>query len=100
MKNELFENKFAYTNEQLQTIESFYEPLNPKKKNFHSTSEPSYPVDEQIKSTKGIAEIYKITCGKELTIFYLKNSVLLLTDSIQIFINTRKYTFGGNPFFL
>ena len=39
----------------------------------------------------------KITIGKELTMMYLKNDVLLLTDVFQNYIDTCEKAYGSNP---
>ena len=60
------------------------------KEDYFSTLKQSYPDFEEIIRTQAIFVEYKTTNLKELTMLYLKNDVLLLTDIFQIYIDTCK----------
>ena len=81
------------------TIESFYRPLKRGREDYFSTLKQSYPDFEEIKRTQGIIIKNKTTNLKEITMLYLKNYVLLLTDIFQIYINTCKKAYGNNPLY-
>ena len=99
MEDDLFKRKMAYPYEKGKTIESFYEPLKLGREDYFSTSKQSYPDFEEIIRTQAVIIKNKITNLKELTMLYLKNDVLLLTDIFQNYIDTCKKTYGINPLY-
>ena len=90
MKDNLFKQKLASPYEKGKTIESFYKPLKLGKEDYFSTLKQLYPDFEEIKRTQAYITKIMITILKELTMLYLKNDVLLLTDIFQNFIDTCK----------
>ena len=69
------------------------------RKDYFSTLKQSYPDFEEIIKTQAIIVKNKITNLKELTMLYLKNDVLLLTDIFQNYIDTCKKAYGINPLY-
>ena len=98
MEDDLFKRKLAYPYEKGKTIESFYKPLKLGREDYFSTLKQSYPDFEEIIRTQAII-IENKTNLKELTMLYLKNDVLLLTDVFQIYIDTCKKAYGINPLY-
>ena len=98
MEDDLFKQKLAYPYEKGKTIESFYQPLKLGREDYFSTLKQSYPDFEEIIRTQAIIK-NKITNLKELTMLYLKNDVLLLTDISQNYIDTCKKAYGINPLY-
>ena len=90
MKDDLFKQKLAYPYEKGKTIESFYKPLKLDREDYFSTLIQSYPEFEEIRKTQAFIMKNKITSLKELTMLYLKNDVLILTDIFQNYIDTCK----------
>ena len=80
MEDDLFKRKLAYPYEKGKTIESYYKPLKLGREHYFSTLKQSYPDFEEIIRTQAIIVKNKITNLKELTMLYLKNDVLLVTD--------------------
>ena len=68
------------------------------REDYFSTLKQSYPDFEEI-IRKTIIVKNKITNLKELTMLYLKNDVLLLTDIFQNYIDTCKKAYGINPLY-
>ena len=99
MENDLFKRKLAYPYEKGNTIESYYKPLKLGREDYFSTLKQSYPDYEEIIRTQVITVKNKITNLKELTMLYLKNDVLLLTDIFQKYIDTCKKAYGINPLY-
>ena len=99
MEDDLFKRKLAYPYEKGETIESFYKPLKLGRDDYLSTLKQSYPDFEEILRTQAINIKNKITNFKELTMLYLKNDVLLLTDILQNYIDTCKKAYGNNPLY-
>ena len=99
IEDELFKRKLAYPYEKGKTIESFYTPLKLGREDYFSTLKQSYPDFEEIIRTQAIVVKNKITNLEELTMLYLKNDVLLLTDIFQNFIDTCKKAYGINPLY-
>ena len=66
---------------------------------YFSTLKQSYPDFEEIIRTQAIIIKNKIINLKELTMLYLKNDVLLLTDIFQNYIDTCKKAYGINPLY-
>ena len=97
MEDDLFKRKLAYSYEKGNNIESFYKPLKLSREDYFSTLKQSYPDFEEIIRTQAIIVKNKITNLKELTMLYLKNDVLLLTDIFQNYIDTCKKAYGINP---
>ena len=89
MEDDLFKPKLAYPYEKSKTIESFYKPLKLGREDYFSTLKQSYPDFEEIR-TQAIVIKNKITNLKELTMLYLKNDVLFLTDIFQKYIDACK----------
>ena len=100
MEDDLFKRKLAYPYEKGNNIESFYKPLNLGKEDYFSTLKHSYPDFEEILRIQAIIVKNRITNLKELTMLYLKNDVLLLTDIFQKNIDTCKKAYGNNPLYL
>ena len=88
MEDDLFKRKLAYPYEKGKTIESYYKPLKLGKENYFSTLQQSYLDFEEKIRTQAIIVKNKITNLKQLTMLYLKNDVLLLTDIFQNYIDT------------
>ena len=99
MEDDLFKRKLAYPYEKGNYIESYYKPLKLGREDYFSTLKQSYPVFEEIIRTQAIIVKNKITNLKELTMLYLKNDVLLLTDIFQNYIDTCKKAYGNNPLY-
>ena len=99
MEDDLFKQKLAYPFEKGKTIESYYKPLKLGREDYFSTLKQSYPDFEEIIRTQAIIVKNKITNLKELTMLYLKNDVLLLTDIFQNYIDTCKKAYGINPLY-
>ena len=97
MEDDLYKRKLAYPYEKGNTIESYYKPLKLCREDYFSTLKQSYPDFEEIIRTPAIIVKNKITNLKELTILYLRNDVLLLTDIFQNYIDICKKAFGINP---
>ena len=97
MADDLFKRKLAYPYEKGKTIESYYNPLKLGREDYFSTLKQSYPDFEEIIRTQAIIVKNKITNLKELTMLYLKNDILLLTDIFQNFIDTCKKAYDINP---
>ena len=96
MEDNLFIRKLAYPYEKGKTIESFYKPLKLGREDYFSTLKQSYPVFEEIIRTQAIIVKNRITNLKELTMLYLKNDVLLLTDVFETYKDTCKKAYGIN----
>ena len=99
MEDDLFKRKLAYPYEKGKNIESYYKSLKLGRGDYFSTLKQSYPDFEEIIRTQAIIVKKKITNLKELTMLYLKNDVLLLTDIFQNYIDTCKKDYGINPLY-
>ena len=99
MEDDLFKRKLAYPYEKGKNIESYYKPLKLGREDYFSTLKQSYPDFEEIIRTQTIIVKNRITNLKELTMLYLKNDVLLLTDIFQNYIDTCKNAYGNNPLY-
>ena len=99
MEDDLFIRKLAYLYEKDKTIESYYKPLKLGREDYFPILNQSYPDFEEILGTPAIVIKNKITTSKKLTLFYLKNDVLLLTHIFQNYINTCKKAYGINPLY-
>ena len=99
MEDDLFKRKLAYPYEEGNNIESFYKPFKLGREDHFSTLKQSYPDFEEIIRTQNIIVKYKITNLKELTMLYLKNDVLLLTDIFQNYIDTCNKAYSNNPLY-
>ena len=99
MEDDLFKRKLAYPYEKGNNIESFYKPLKSGREGYFSTLKQSHPDFDEIIRTKAIIVKNRITNLKELTMLYLKNDVLLLTDIFQNYIDTCKKADGINPLY-
>ena len=100
MKDDLFKRKLAYPYEKGKTIESYYKPLKLGREDYFSTLKQSYPDFEEIIRTQATIVKNKITNLKELTMLYLKNDVLFITDIFgYLYIDTCKEAYGINPLY-
>ena len=99
MEDDLFKRKLAYPYEKGKTIESYYKPLKLGREDYFSTLKQLYPDFEEIIRTQAIIVKNRITNLKELTMLYLKNDVLFLTDIFQNYIDTCKKAYGINPLY-
>ena len=99
MEEDLFKRKLAYPYEKGKTIESYYKPLKLGRDDYFSTLKQSYPDFEEMIRTHAIIVKNKITNLKELTMLYLKNDVLLLSDIFQNYVDTCKKAYGINPLY-
>ena len=99
MEDDLFKRKLAYPYEKGNNIESYYKPLNLGRENYFSTLKQSYPDSEETIKTQAIIVKNRITNLKELTMLYLKNDLLLLTDIFQNYIDTCKKAYDINPLY-
>ena len=99
MEDDLFKEKLAYPYEKGETIESFYKPLKLGRDDYFSTLKQFYPDFEAIIRKQTIIIKNKITNLKELTMLYLKNDVLLLTDIFQNYTDTCIKAYGINPLY-
>ena len=99
MEDDLFKRKLAYPYEKGKNIESYYKPLKLCRDDYFSTLKQSYPDFEEIIRTQAIIVKNRITTLEELTMLYLKNDVLLLTDIFQNYIDTCKKAYGINPLY-
>ena len=99
MEDDLFKRKLAYPYEKGNNIDTYYKPLKLGREDYFSTLKQSYPDFEEIIRTQAIIVKNKIINLKELTILYLKNDVLLLTDIFQNYIDTCKKAYGINPLY-
>ena len=66
---------------------------------YFSSLKQSYPDFLEILRTQAIIVKNRITNIKELTMLYLKNDVLFLTEYFQIFIDTCKKADSINPLY-
>ena len=99
MEDDLFKRKLTYPHEKGKTIESFYKPLNLGREDYFSTLKQSYPDFEEIIRTQAIIIKNRINNIKVITMLYLKNDVLLLTDFFQNYIDTCQKAYGFNPLY-
>ena len=99
MENDLFKRKLGYPYEKVKTIESFYKPLKLGREDYFSNLKQSYPNFEEIIRTQAIIIKNRITNINELTMIYLKNDVIFLTDIFQNYIDTCKKAYGINPLY-
>ena len=99
VEDDLFKRKLAYPYEKGKTIESYYKPLKLCREDYFSTLKQSYPDSKEKIRTQAIIVKNKITNIKEITMLYLKNDVLLLTDIFQNYIDTCKKAYGINPLY-
>ena len=99
MEDDLFKRKLAYPYEKCNNNESYYKPLKLGRDDYFSTLKQSYPDFEEIIRTQAIIVKNKITNLKQLTMLYLKNDVLILTDIFQNYIDTCKKAYGINPLY-
>ena len=99
MEDDLFKRKLAHPYEKGKTIKLFYKPLKLGIEDYFSTLKQSYPDFGEILRTQAIIVKNKITNLKELTMLYVKNYVLLLTDFFQNYIDTCKKAYGNNPLY-
>ena len=99
MEDDLFKRKLAYPYEKGKTIESYYKPLKLCREDYFSTLKQSYLDFEEILRTQAIIVKNRITNLKELTMFYLKNDVFLLTDMFQNYIDTCRKAYGNYPLY-
>ena len=99
MEDDLFKRKLAFPYERGKTIESFPKPLKLGREDYFSSLKESYPDFEEILTTQAIFVKKRITNLKELTMLYLENDVLLLTDIFQIYIDTCKKAYGINSLY-
>ena len=99
MEDDFFKRKVAYPYEKGNNIESYYKPLKLGREDYFSNLKQSYPDFEEKIRTQAIIVKNKITNIKELTMLYLKNDVLLLTDIFQNYIDTCKKAYGINPLY-
>ena len=99
MGDDLFKRKLAYPYEKCKAIESYYKPLKLGREDYFSTLKQSYPDFEVMIRTQAIIVKNKITNLTELTMLYLKNDVLLLTDIFQNYTDTCEKAYGINPLY-
>ena len=99
MEDDLFKRNLAYLYEKGKTIELYYKPLKLGREDYFSTLKQSYPDFEEIIRTEAIIVKNKITNIKDLTMLYLKNDVLLITDFFQNYIDTCKKAYAINPLY-
>ena len=99
MEHDLLKRKLACPYEKGKTIESYYKPLKLGREDYFPILKQSYPDFEEILRTQAILVKNRITNLKELTMLYLKNDVLLLTDIFQNYIDTYKEAYGINPLY-
>ena len=99
VEDDLFKRKLAYPYEKGETIQSYYKPWKLCGEDYFSTLKQSYPDFEEKIRTQAIIVRNKITNLKELTIIYLKNDVLLITDIFRNYIDTCKKAYGINPLY-
>ena len=99
MDDGMFKRNLAYPYETGKTIESFYKPLNLGREDYFATLKQSYPDFEEIKRTAAFFYQKKDNQFKGITMLYLKNDVLLLTDTFQNYIDTCKKAYGINPLY-
>ena len=90
MEDDLFKRKLAYPYEKGKIVESYYKPLKLGREDYFSSLKESYLDFEEIIRTQAFVIKKNITNLKELTMLYLKNDVLLLTDIFQIYTDTCK----------
>ena len=68
-----------------------------EKEDFFSKLKNDYPDDEEKERTKEIIKLFNIKDGEELTKFYCKSDVILLTDVFEKFVKVSTKEFGINP---
>ena len=74
-------------------------PLKLGREDYFSTLKQSYPDFEEIIRTPAFIIKNKISNLKELTMLYLKNDVLILTDIFQNYKDTCKKAYGNNTLY-
>ena len=99
MEDDLFKRKLACPYEKGKTIDSFHKPLKLGREDYFPTLKPSYPDFEEIIRIQAIIKKNKIINLKELTMLYIKNDVLLLTENFQNYIDTCKKAYGINALY-
>ena len=99
MEDELLKRKLAYPYEKCKTIESYYKPFKLGREDYYSTLQQSYPDFEEIIRTPAVNIKNKISNLNDLTMLYLKNEELLLTDIFQNYLDTCKKAYGINPLY-
>ena len=90
LEDDLFKRQLAHPYEKSKNIESFNKPLKLGKEDHFSTLKQSCPDIEETNRAQTIIIKNKITNLKELTMLYLKNYVLLLTEFFQNYNHTGK----------
>ena len=86
MKENLFNKNLALPYEKSTFIESVFEPLNLKGKDFYSTPIQSAPDKKELSRSETKIEKHNTTNWNDLTKFYLKNDVLLFTKILKAYI--------------
>ena len=90
MEDEIFETKFVYPSEKIQTIESFYEPLNLKNEHYWSSLKRTHSKKEDKKEHREKLK-KNMKDGKELIMLVFKKDVISKTDFLQTYTCEKAY---------
>ena len=99
IKDELFKAKLTYTHREGQTFASFYKPPKLRTGDYFFSLKRSYPDFEEVIRTQAIVVKNEKANLKEITLLYLNNDVILLTDFFQNYMGNCNETYGINPHF-
>ena len=92
--------KLACPYEYFNSIDDYQKPVdNFRKEDFFSKLKNDYPSDKGIERTMDIIKRFNIKNGEELTQFYFKSDVLLLTCVFENFIKVSFNEFGFSPLY-
>ena len=92
--------KLAYPYEYFNSIDDYQKLVdNFRKEDFFSKLKNDYPSDKGIERTMDIIKRFNIKNGEELTQFYFKSDVLLLTCVFENFIKVSFNEFGFSPLY-
>ena len=98
MEDERCKKKLAYPYEKGKSIESIYKQKLGREEYF-STLKQSHQDFGEIIRTQATVVKNKITKSKELTMLYLKNDVLIITDIFQNYIHICKSAYDIIPLY-
>ena len=97
-KPQYLNKKIAYQYEYFNKIDDYKKPVNNLKKGNFLTKliNNKCPDDDEIERTKEIIKVFDTKNGEELTRFYLKSDVILITDVFYKFVKVSTKEYGNN----